>query len=80
VSLLIGCPPLPLQYIASYSPFREVRNLRRRRAFVKGNPTATLDDDNNKNYNQDKDYDDYKNNIIKSRIKVLADSKKSITR
>ena len=35
---------------------------------------------NNKNDNQDKDYDDYKTNIIKSFIKVFADSKKSITR
>ena len=35
---------------------------------------------NNKNDNQDKDYDDYKTNINKSFIKVLGDSKKSITR
>jgi hypothetical protein len=80
VPLLIGCPPLPIQYIASYSPFREVRNLRRRRAFAKRNSTATWNDDNNINDNQDKEYDGFKKNIIKSCIKVLADSKRSIMR
>ena len=79
VPLLIGCPPLPIQYITNYSPFREVRNQRRRRAFAKRNPTSTWDDDN-KNDSHDKDYDDDKDKVIKTFIKVLADSKKSITR
>jgi hypothetical protein len=75
VSLLIGCPPLPVQYITSYSPYLEVHNLRRRRAFAKRNPTSTWEVDYNKSDNQDKDCDDSKSKIIKSFIKALADNK-----